>query len=180
MEGGRRRLFCFAMQSRRRRKKAGGGRCGIEIEATLRVAGLRSDLINRVRVGRGLISGEKEIRDGRGRSVLSHRAPTTALPAPPWTSARNLDVKAVTFPADRRRREPGRPRLSRVRPNEPPWSSARRGRGSRPGQGQFLPLSLASRTIRASLRRSSRLRAWSGRTPGIWCRPSGPCRCAVN
>lgn len=28
MEGGRRRLFCFAMQSRRRRKKVGDGRCG--------------------------------------------------------------------------------------------------------------------------------------------------------
>lgn len=35
MEGGRRQLFCFAMQSRRRRKKADGGRCGIKIEATL-------------------------------------------------------------------------------------------------------------------------------------------------
>lgn len=34
MEGDRRRLFCFAMQSRRRRKKAGDGRCGIKIEAT--------------------------------------------------------------------------------------------------------------------------------------------------
>ena len=35
MEGGRRQLFCFAMQSRRRRKKADGGRCGIKIEAAL-------------------------------------------------------------------------------------------------------------------------------------------------
>jgi hypothetical protein len=35
MEGGRRRLFCFAVQSRRRRKKADGGRCGIKIEAAL-------------------------------------------------------------------------------------------------------------------------------------------------
>ena len=33
MEGGRRRLFCFAMQSRRRRNKAGGGRCGKTSEA---------------------------------------------------------------------------------------------------------------------------------------------------
>jgi hypothetical protein len=38
VEGGRRQLFCFAMQSRasdRRRKKAGGGRCWFKIEATL-------------------------------------------------------------------------------------------------------------------------------------------------
>jgi len=38
VEGGRRQLFCMAMQSRpsgRRRKKADGGRCGIEIEAAL-------------------------------------------------------------------------------------------------------------------------------------------------
>jgi len=33
VEGGRRRLFCFAMQSRRRRKKAGDGRCGKTSEA---------------------------------------------------------------------------------------------------------------------------------------------------
>ncbi len=33
MEGGRRRLFCFAVQSRRRRKKVGGGRCRKTIEA---------------------------------------------------------------------------------------------------------------------------------------------------
>ncbi|MBN8931037.1 MAG: hypothetical protein J0G97_03755 [Rhizobium pusense] len=35
VEGGRRRLFCFALQSRRRRKKVVVGRCGIEIEAAL-------------------------------------------------------------------------------------------------------------------------------------------------
>ena len=34
MEGGRRRLFCFAMQSRRRRKKVVAGRCGDKIERT--------------------------------------------------------------------------------------------------------------------------------------------------
>ena len=33
VEGGRRRLFCFALQSRRRRKKAGDGRCGKTSEA---------------------------------------------------------------------------------------------------------------------------------------------------
>ncbi|MFL9500162.1 hypothetical protein ACJMQP_08860 [Rhodopseudomonas palustris] len=49
-------FLSFAMQSRRRRKKAGGGRCGIKIEATRFVAGLRSDLTNRVRGGRGLVS----------------------------------------------------------------------------------------------------------------------------
>lgn len=35
VEGGRRRLFCFALQSRRRRKKIVAGRCWIEIEAAL-------------------------------------------------------------------------------------------------------------------------------------------------
>src|SRR5262249_53241493 len=33
VEGGRRQLFCFAMQSRRRRKKGGDGRCGKTVEA---------------------------------------------------------------------------------------------------------------------------------------------------
>jgi len=37
------------MQSRRRRKKADDGRCGIKIEATRFVAGLRSDQTNRGR-----------------------------------------------------------------------------------------------------------------------------------
>lgn len=35
MEGGRRRLFCFALQSRRRRKKAGDGCCGKTSETPL-------------------------------------------------------------------------------------------------------------------------------------------------
>ena len=35
MEGGRRQLFCFALQSRRRRKKAGDGRCGKTSETPL-------------------------------------------------------------------------------------------------------------------------------------------------
>ena len=35
VEGGRRRLFCLAMQSRRRRKKVVAGRCGDKIERTL-------------------------------------------------------------------------------------------------------------------------------------------------
>ncbi len=43
VEGGRRQLFCFAMQSRRRRKKAGDGCCGNDDRGA---AGLRSDPIH--------------------------------------------------------------------------------------------------------------------------------------
>lgn len=168
MEGGRRRLFCLALQSRpsgRWRKKAGDGRCGIEIEAALRVAGFRSDLINRVRGGCGLVGGKRKIMVaafGR-RFVIGHRQRLCRRPTP---KSLGLSVKSVKLPAGRQRGQPERSRLSpAVRRYESPCS-ARRGRRCLPEQGQFLPLSLAGWMIRVWLLRSSSIAGMVGTETG--------------